>query len=409
MNLSEKKRLKLPLPLPIFIVAVVCIALSVAFFLISSLAPRTLYDQYASEYFAQAGRALALPVAETTATDDAQTAPADAASVTDELRYSQVTAFLARGAGYSYTSFMQFRHNLAKRLETDGMVPANANANLWLDAASGTVEGVRISSDARSVNNVSVTAIVGDFFYFHPTRMHTGSAILPDAVSKDVIMVDAQTAWDAFGSYEIIGMRAELNGVACIVGGVFEKDENDVADHRIYASLEFVSQFLPSTELTILEFVLPGPVSGYGLQVIYNEDSNTGLLISVPKQNIVVVENSTRFETGKLFSTIKNLSAFISQTREIALPYWENAARIMTVKALVCFLFALLFAVYPAVIVIILLVKLVRRRDRFIPWVVATYKKLQARRNPTALGDGDAAGDPAESSDEGDAAEPTET
>jgi hypothetical protein len=354
--LSGKKR-KLPLPLACFTVAAVCVVLFVACLIVSRLSPRGLYDQRTSEYFASS-------------------AAADEAA---GMNYTQVSAFLARGAGYDYMRFMQFRDSLLKKYETDGMTPSAEGAHLWLDAASGTVEGITVKSEKRSAANISATAIIGDFFFFHPTKLLSGQAIVPDAASKDVIMLDAQTAWDAFGSYNVIGARAEINGVPCIVGGVFQKDEGDVSAHRIYVSYEILMNILPGAELNTLEFVLPGPVSGYGLQVMYNEADKTGLLAQIPEENRVIVENSARFNGSTLMKTLTHFDEFVSQTKAIALPYWENAARVATVTAAVYLLLAIVFAVFPCVVILILVVKVYRRRGLLKPWIIDRYTAMKPR------------------------------
>jgi hypothetical protein len=354
--LSGKKR-KLPLPLACFIAAAVCAVLFVACLLVSRLSPRGLYDQRAAEYFASSA-----------AGDEAA-----------GMNYTQVSAFLARGTGYGYMQLMQFRDSILKKYEADGMSPSGEGAHLWLDAASGTAEGITVKSESRSSANISATAIMGDFFFFHPTTLLTGQAINPDAVSKDVIMLDAQTAWDAFGSYNIVGARAEVNGVPCVVGGVFEKPEGDTSARRIYVSFEFLMNILPGAEMNTLEFVLPGPVSGYGLQIMYNEADKTGLLASIPEESRVIVENSSRFNGSTLLKTLTHFGEFVSQTKAIALPYWENAARIATVTAAVYLLLAIVFAVFPCVLIIILIVKAYRRRGVLKPWFIDRYTALKPR------------------------------
>ena len=349
-DIQRVKKRKPILPLPCIIIAAACVLAFAACLLVSSLYPRTLYDQRMWQFYATGSVA---PV------DDAVTPDATTAD-TSSVSFSQVSAFLARGSGYDYIGFLQLRQRIADKYTADGLLPPGDSSQPWLDAASGTVQGMSVKGESRTANGITVTAILGDFFYFHPTVMKTGTAIVPHGISKDVIMLDTQTAWDAFGSYDIVGARAELNGVPCIVGGVFEKDKNDTAKSRIYVSYEFLVEINASAELNTLEFVLPGPVSGYGTMMMYNEADSTGLLASIPQQNIVIVDNSTRFEPSTLLKTIGNLGDFVAQTREIALPYWENAARAATLTAAIFLVLALVFATFPIIVILIALLKAAR-------------------------------------------------
>ena len=359
------KKRKLPLPLPCFIIAAVCVIAMVVCLVVSSLLPKTLLDQRAAEFFAASA-----PVPEPVQAGAEET-------TSEPLRYSQVSAFLARGVGYNYSGFMTFRQSIAKKLESDGMIPASPTAHLWLDCASGEEHNMRLEGPARSNSSITATAIIGNFFYFHPTTILRGSIIDPDGAAKDVIMVDDQTAWDVFGGLDIVGQTAKLNGEPCIIGGVFKKEENDTIKNRIYVSFELLAKVVRAPELTVLEFVLPGPVTGYGLQVIYNESDNTGLLASLNSEDRIIVENSARFESSTLLKTLKDYDSLVMQTREIALPYWENSARLMTVRAAIYLIIAIVLAVFPAVVVVILLVKLFRQRGLFKPWAIERFKTVR--------------------------------
>jgi hypothetical protein len=324
------------------IAAAALLVLSALMLALSGLTHGGLYDQRAAEYW-ENGNA-------------------------DSLRYSQVSVFLGRGTGVGYEDLMRLRQGLAEKYVADSISAADESSRLWIDAACAT-GGVTLSRGSVSVQT-TVSGVIGDFFFFHPEKLMSGQYINPDEASKDIVLLDWNTAWRLFGGYEIEGMGLYVGDIPCIVGGVFEKSPNDAEENRVYVSFELLERINPSVEFSVLEFVLPSPVSGYGLETVEG-------LLKLAENDRVTVENGTRFTRGALLRLIGDFGSSVEQTKSIALPYWENAARRAEAKAAVYLLLALVFAAFPAVMVITLLVKLYRRRGALAPWIKGAPQKLR--------------------------------
>jgi hypothetical protein len=382
-TVKAKNRRRLPLPRAFLLVAAVSLALSCAFFAAARGAGRGLYDQRAAEFWTRpvekpAPTATITPEeTETPAAGAADAALTDGGLKTSDMGYSQVSAFFGRGAGFNYISMMRLRQGLSDKYVADGITSPSPEARLWIDAASGTGTAT-VTGGKNGTASVSVTGILGDFFFFHPMKLLSGQYINPNEASKDYVMLDWNTAWRVFGGYEASGMRVEVGGIPCIVAGVFEKDEGDEAENRIYASFELLEKLTPMAELTSLDFVLSTPITGYGIQAI------EGLVTAVPASERVVVENSRRFELASLWDTLGNIGEFTAKTNAVALPYWENAARSAQLGGAVFLLLGIVFAALPALTVVMLLVKLYRRRGLFFPWIVRTAKGITRTKRRAA-------------------------
>jgi hypothetical protein len=378
-----RKKLKLPLPRAFILVAAVSLALSAAFFALASYAGSGLYDQRAAEYWGGAAakaKPSPTPTPEETETPDETAAiEATAASAAplgslkaSEMGYSQVSAFLAKGTRFGYESMMRLRQGLEEKYIADGIEAEKDGARLWIDAASGTGSAAVTGGKAGS-SAVTVTGIMGDFFFFHPAKLVSGQYINTSEASKDYVMLDLNAAWRVFGGYDVAGMTVEVGGIPCVVAGVFEKPSGDEAESSIYASFELLEKISPAAELTALDFVLSTPISGYGIQAV------EGLLTAVPAAERVLIENSLRFTRGSMLAMLGDLGTYVERKNAVALPYWENAAREEALRGAVFLLLSLVFAALPLIAVIILLAKLYRRRGLFLPWVIRKAKAIGNR------------------------------
>jgi hypothetical protein len=373
---GARKR-RLPLPRAFLLAAAVSLALGAVFLAAASSAGSGLYDQRAAERWSRpAGKPEETP-APTDAAPVPTPAGADGTLKNSEMGYSQVSAFFARNSGLGYVDMMRLRQGLADKYTADGITPPEEDARLWIDAASGAGTAT-VTGGKSGTASVSVTGILGDFFFFHPAKLLSGQYINTNEASKDYVMLDWNTAWRVFGGYDAAGMRVEVGGIPCVVAGVFEKDEGDEAENRIYASFELLEKLSPGAELTALDFVLSAPITGYGTQAI------EGLVASVPSAERVIVENSARFTRGNLLGTLGDPGAITAKTNAVALPYWENAARAAALRGAVFLLLAMIFAALPLITAVILLAKLYMRRGRFLPWAARTFKAARARAGGTA-------------------------
>ena len=100
------------------------------------------------------------------------------------------------------------------------------------------------------------------------------------------------------------------------------------------------------------EILMPNPVDGYAKQQVTDH---------LAPKDAVVVENSSRFTAGRIFSLLRHLNQRTMRTDTVTYPSWENAARIVENRCMIFMVLAILFWICPVVFVVILAVKVYRK------------------------------------------------
>lgn len=274
---------------------------------------------------------------------------------------SQISCFFSREADVTADSIISFEHALDKALEEASIVSEseNANARLWADAYSATGK-VTIQSTRASME-VQAVGIGGDFFLFHPLKLLSGSYFSGNDVMKDYVILDEDAAWQLFGSNDIAGQIITIRGVPHIVAGVIEREEGRLAKAAglnssvAYVSYETLSQYGTDYGLNTYEIVMPNPVSGYAKKYVAEH-------IGVAENEVEIVENSTRYSLPSLFKMLMQFGTRSMNGKAIIYPYWENIARgNEDILGLLLVLAVLLF-LYPAVLLLIVLIRAWKRR-----------------------------------------------
>lgn len=340
MKLKAKR--KWLIPRICVIIAAACIVVAAVFFVLSATAGNALYDQQVAKYW------------ESSSGEE------------NTMRYSQVTVFLGRGTGFGYDGMARMRQTLAARYASESIAPTKTDARVWLDAGYAMTT-VTIESGKNSVTADAV-GIIGDYFRFHEIELMGGQYLNPAEPSRDIVLLDWDAAWRLFGASNVAGFELMVGGIRCVVGGVVENADDDAATMMIYTSFELLERLNPRVEMSVVEFVVPSPVTGYGLQTV------TDMFSDIATADRIIVENSTRFLLSERLKGIGKLGESVRQTQSIALPDWENRARITEFRATVFLLLAIVFAVFPAGVVLVLIGKLYRRRGV----VIVVAKKLPA-------------------------------
>lgn len=276
-------------------------------------------------------------------------------------RASQISCFFSREAGVTADSIISFEHGLDKALEEASIVSEseNENARLWADAYSATGK-VTIQSNRASME-VQAVGIGGDFFLFHPLKLQSGAYFSGNDVMKDYVILDEDAAWQLFGSNDIAGQYITIGGVPHIVAGVIEREEGRLAKAAglqssvAYVSYETLSEYGTDYGLNTYEIVMPNPVRGYAKQYVAEH-------IGVAENEVEIVENSTRYSLPALFKLLMQFGTRSMNGKAIIYPYWENIARGNEDILGMLLVFALLLFLYPAVLLLIVLVRAWKRR-----------------------------------------------
>ncbi len=274
----------------------------------------------------------------------------------DEASFAQVSLYLPEKDALDTEALLRARAALDSALTQASLEPANENARLWLDAASAELTGAAATD--RGTANVAITAVNGDYFHFHPLQLKSGSTFSPADERQDTIVLDELTAWQLFGSSDVTGRPVTLNGALYYVCGVaaMPQDSAAVLTYGERPRVWIFAESLPEAPALVwYEAVLPEPYTGHALQLV--EDAfGTG------ERDCVLLENSTRYRPAGLWKTLKALPRASMRTDGIAYPWWENAAVWQQTRAALLLAAQLLCLVWPALLLLLTLWRLWRRR-----------------------------------------------
>lgn len=202
-----------------------------------------------------------------------------------------------------------------------------------------------LSLEERTLENTAAIGVGGDFFIFHPFTLVSGTYFGDDDIMKDKIVIDEDTAWQLFGSTDIIGQSVLISGVPHYISGVVKKETGKLYEAAglsksyVYMSYESLSRYgnilsgvTESSEISedgataqsgginCVEVLCPNPVKGLALKL-----SKESL---VSDENVVVaIDNTDRFSAFALFAVLKNFFTRSMWGKAIFYPYWENVAR----------------------------------------------------------------------------------
>lgn len=276
-----------------------------------------------------------------------------------DIAFAQLSCFLGMDDALTPGDLYAFRTALANKL-TEASMEAPEGGSLFRDAwsAFGTlkVAGEHGSADA------AVTAVGGDFFFFHPLRLVSGSYITEDDVMDDRVVLDRELAWRLFGGDDLVGMTVTVGETPFVVTGVVER-EQDFASRKaqsespgMYLSFRAWDALTEEAQhVDCYELVMPQPVDGFAENLV--------------KENLKLgggelVNNTERFDLSGIFTVIREFGTRSMHTNSVIYPYWENAARFLGGWCALFLALAAVFAVLPAATALVgLMLLLVRGRN----------------------------------------------
>ena len=275
-----------------------------------------------------------------------------------ELRFAQLACYLPTGQGKTEEDILTFRQGLdAKFIEQS--LEAPENGSLYTDTYGGSAS-VTISSDYGSAE-VTAMGVGGDFFYFHPLQLRSGSYIAERDLMDDLVVLDEVMAWRLFGGIDLTGLTVYINEEPFVVSGVVAM-EDDFATSRartqeggVFLSYSALNRLKEGLAIDYYEIVLPDPVSGFAKKLMTEK---------FPIGSGAIVQNTGRFSVSSLISVMGAFGKRAMTTNGVIYPYWENAARMAESYAALYLLLGTLLAIMPAVCLTIVLVKFITAEIR---------------------------------------------
>lgn len=239
-----------------------------------------------------------------------------------ETRFAQIACYLPVGQGKTEEDIQSFRQGLDAKF-TEQSLEAPENGSLYVDAYGCSAQ-VSLSTDYGSAD-VTAMGIGGDFFYFHPLQLRSGSYISDRDLMDDLVVLDEVMAWRLFGGVDLTGMTVYINEEPFVVSGVVAI-EDDFATSRartqegaVFLSYSALSRLKEEVTIDCYEIVLPDPITGYAYGVVTDS-------FQVGEGDIV--ENSSRYTLSHLLDVIGSVGERSMRTNGVIYPYWENALRL---------------------------------------------------------------------------------
>ena len=267
---------------------------------------------------------------------------------TSDGNYSQHGCFFNKEAEFSTSRIRSVKGQFLSALKDAAYATENTDT-LLVDAYSAVVGESKVKCDIAGSSNAQITAVGGDFFYFHDFGLVSGSYFTEKDTMQDGAVIDRTLAWELYGSDDVAGMNIYIDGVKCYIAGVVEdpkgKAEKKCAGKmpkayvsydtattmKKYAAAGGAAQAAEEfTEITCYECVLPEPVENFGKTTVKNVFGDTY------GENVSIVENTARFKEKTRAKAFKKLSESVIRNDGIRLPYWENASRMAEFKVSVC-------------------------------------------------------------------------
>ncbi len=258
-----------------------------------------------------------------------------------ELRFAQIACYLPVGQGTTEEEILTFRQDLETAL-TEQSLEAPENGSLYTDAYSASAPVALRTNYGDAA--VTALGVGGDFFYFHPLALRSGSYFSARDLMDDLVVLDEVLAWRLFGGTDLTGLTVFINEEPFVISGVVAL-EDDFATSRartqegaVFLSYSALSRLQEGPALTCYEIVLPDPISGYARGVV--EDS-------FPLGTGDMVENSSRYSLVHLLEVIGSFGERSMRTNGVIYPDWENALRLTEDYAALLLVLTALFALCP--------------------------------------------------------------
>lgn len=269
--------------------------------------------------------------------------------------YAQTTVLSPRDNKMTLEDVYSTRTKLTDKMH-EAALDVDNDTELLIDAWS-TKGKVSVYSGYGS-GKVSVLAVGGSYFDFHPITLLSGNYISETDLMQDRVLLDEEVAWLLYGGTELQGMSLSINNESFYVAGVIRREE-DFADERaysdgmgIYMSYEAYSALYPEAGITCYEVVMPQPVKDFALTTMEELFKGT---------DKAVIDNSGRFRLPALLRVAGSFAERSIQVNGIEYPYWENAARYVEYYCAQLLIFAMILAAVPLVSAVTVLVRLYKK------------------------------------------------
>lgn len=278
---------------------------------------------------------------------------------------AQVSCFFSDSVEATPETIMAFEYAMRSKLQEASIEAPSESARLWASAYSAKGR-ISLSSSLSSVE-VGAYGVGGDYFMFHPLELEPGSMYFSgDDMMQDKVLLDQNTAWQLFGSYDVAGQPITIgsgpDSHVGVVAGVIRHEDGwmnekaGAAESTVYLSYEMLNVYGRHSGINAYEVVMPNPITGFARQMV---EENIGF----EEEQIQVVENSDRYSMMALIDILRQFGTRSMNAKAIIYPYWENTARGWEDILAILFVLRTLLLAVPAVMLVLWLRKRWKKRS----------------------------------------------
>lgn len=238
--------------------------------------------------------------------------------------YSHISLFIKESEGLSSDAISELEYNITKQLELNSVENENENSKLFVDCYMAKSQ-MYLQGDRKSLE-VNCMAVSGDFFDFHPVKLVSGQYFSGSDLMHDGIILDEETAWELFGSNDVVDQKLYCNDKLLFVRGVYKRNTDSITEYargdepEIFVPYELLCNDGIGPAIVSIEVCMPNPVENFASKIITE-------VFKVNTASFEMVENSTRFSLSNLWKINKEKKYRSMQNRDIIFPYWEKVAR----------------------------------------------------------------------------------
>ncbi len=258
----------------------------------------------------------------------------------------QFSVFFDNEAETTPDTFKEFEYYYSKDLKAtlsnnDQEEPGKPFTSAYM--AEGKLN---LSTERAKMDSVKTYGVSGDYFLFHPLEMITGGTFIDGEAHDDGIIIDEDTAWQLFGSFDIVGLTIDINGIPAYIKGVYKENdtrlENAAKGYDSYMNTQVSelgsvnaesakSLVYVSYSFLVSNGFVGGNISSYELVSVASSESFVYSKILDRFKNKInhmeIVKNSSRFGYSNLYSVLRSFDTRSMDLNHIYYPYYENVAR----------------------------------------------------------------------------------
>ncbi|MGN1416217.1 MAG: ABC transporter permease [Oscillospiraceae bacterium] len=300
---------------------------------------------------------------------------ADSWAADSPLRYSVSSLYTGKNAAYSIGEVYQLRSQILEKVEeqlTD--TEDGYYADCWYGIGSMTLTGAKSSADVRACY------VGGEFFDIHTAETVSGSVFHGDTANIDTIVLDENASWKLFGALDTEGMTVTAGNMTFYVSAVIKAPsdsektlkkayEDDGQEPMVYIPYEAADViFGEEQKFTSYDIMLPNNYDGFASDSLRAAagcaDGDTS--------DRAVTDSSMRFDIFEIRKKTKNIGSMLDSGSDIVYPFWEDAARSVTLDVcvlykafLIPFILLMISACYWIFCLVGLIAYIIRRIYRY--------------------------------------------